>query len=278
MKANDWLKQIPASLLQWDDIPLTGAAPEFPWNDLAEKLSNRFGLKDINIELLDTKWRTEKEFYENIPDPLFITLTVGTLEGSLVWAMSKDDIALMVSDTLLNKRDTNLANLDIDLVKSFYTFAAMEVIHSLKELAYLPSLSIHLAEEELLPKEAALCFDLTIHLNGNALSGRLMLSTEFRKGWAKHFTPKVPNIYFEDPLAEKVHLTLSMETGKITLSQKQWDSVAVGDFIVLDRCTVDPDNAENGSILLKINDIPMFNAEINDGHVKILEQSQVYQG
>lgn len=276
MKSYDWIKQIPSSLLQWDDIPLTGASPPFPWQALSQKLAQIFELDSLRIELFEKKWRTEKEFDEGIANAIPLHLSIGNIEGSVVWLMAREDLAALMA-LLLKSSSTSPVESDKDFFEGFALFTALQTLHALQELKFAPGTPIRIKDNGSLPNEAALSFDVKISLPNLAMTARLLLSSKARKGWADLHQPKIPDIYYQEPLAEKITLAANLEVGKTTITKMEWENIAAGDFIMLDSCTIDP--AENkGRVLLKVHGIPLFTGALENGNVTILERTQLHEG
>ncbi len=272
-KSYDWIRQIPSSLLQWDDTPLLGSAPTFPWAQFSKELSKILGISDIAITNSDTQWRSEDDFYHGIPNPITQHFSVNGMEGSITWVMPKDDVAKLMANLLAQKAEADFQP-DEELFASFYKFIAVEAIHTISQVKFDPTLSIHLLEEGSIPDEAALCTDIEMKFGGKSVLGRLLVSSAFRASWANHYTPKTPDAYLKAPLSEKLDVTVHLEAGQTYLPRSQWDEVNTGDFMLLDNCWIDPKN-NHGSIRMLVKGVPLFSGVVDDGKIKILENSQL---
>lgn len=271
----DWIKYLPSSILQWDEIPLLGLPPPFPWDGLSQGLSQLFNIENIKIEHLDTKWRLQEDLLQGYPHPFPIYFSVTSMEGHLTWLMNRADLESILA-TLILKSETRPPLTNPGFMEGFYEFIAMQVLHHLSQLEWDKTLSIHAFMNGELPLEPALCIDVNLFISPRKLNGRLVISNAFRKSWMERYTPKTPDAYLQAPLAEQLTLPLGVEAGKTVLTQQEWKEVSLGDFIIVDQYGIDPDTNQ-GQVVIKINDRPIFNAQFEAGHIKILESTQPHE-
>lgn len=271
----DWIRYLPPSILQWDEIPLLGLPPPFPWEGLTQNLSQLFNIKDLKIEPIDTQWKAQEDLLQGFVDPQPIFFSITTIEGHVTWIMNRADIETILT-SLIIKNGQRPPFTDPGLLEGFYQFVAVETLHSLSQLEWDKTLAIHTFINGELPTDAALCVDVSLSLPPQNFNGRLLISNAFRKSWAQHYTPKTPDAYLHTPLAEQLTLPLSIEAGKTDLTQEEWKSISTGDFILLDQCSIDSDSYQ-GQVLVAINNTPVFNAELADGNIKIIEFTQKHE-
>jgi len=271
-KSYDWLRQIPSSLLEWDEIPLLGAMPEFPFEEFALRIGKALSLQNPAIECTDVRWRSQKDFFSGIPNHVGLHFSGAGLEDTFSLIMQKEEVATFLS-RLLAPEDTSLIRPDEELFVAFYKFIAVEAIHILSQCAFDKTLSVRLLDAGEFPPEAALCCDIAFKYSGNILSGRLLLSPGFRKSWSERYAPKSTEHYLESSLASNVDLFIRLEVGKTRLSRTLWNTVLPGDFLLLENCWVDPDT-ESGTGRLLVHDIPIFAAELEKSRAKVAEYSR----
>lgn len=274
-KSFDWIKQIPSSLLQWDDIPLLGSAPNFPWQEFSSQISQSLGLGQLTLEPSDIQWVTESEYAKGVANPVALHFSIDAIEGTVSFMMPKDDIAYLVARLLSQNSASNPA-INQDLFDGFYHFLALEAIRALGEVEFDKTLSLHVIEEGNLPHEAALCQDIAIKLPEKNIVGRLLISSDFRKSWAQHYSPKTFDALLASPLSEKLDLTVHLRAGQTTLPQQMWQQINPGDCLLLDDCWVDPDSNE-GELMLVINDVSLYNGKFSQGKITVGEPAQMQQ-
>lgn len=272
MKTYDWIRKLPPTLLQWDEIPLLGAPPEFPWKEYSSFLSSLFKLSSFNITPSEIEWRETEDYFHGIANPVTVPLQIDGIPGALLFAMPQGDL-LTLFDLLLQNKEDNL-ELEEDFKESFTQFLALEAIHAIRNVKFDPSLSIQVTSNKELPMEAALCQDITIQLEDRKITGRIILSSEFRSSWASRYSIKSKEAYLNSPIAEKLNLTLHVETGKVVIGQKEWSTISNGDFLLLDQCNLNPTTNE-GTAALTVNGFTLFNATIKEGNIQISESPHI---
>lgn len=266
-KTYDWVKEISPDLKQLDAIPLTGSPP-FPWEEFSERLSKAFEREGLTIQPGETVWKKKEELLEGLGDaPYPLTLTIPSLRGEVYWVMPAQEIDLLAA-LILTKESHPLAFHDPDLTESFYRFLALEILYHLTQTSFDKSLSPVLTHPRSLPDQNALCKDISITVNDHTIWGRLILSPDFRSSWAEHFahTP-----ILSEEMGRLIETTVHLEAGKCHLTREEWNSIQLGDFILLDSCSLKATDHFSGNVMLTIHDRPAFRAKLKDGTLKILE-------
>lgn len=269
----DWLKQLPSALLRQDEIPLLGFPPPFPWEQLSAKLAELFAISDLSIKPATSfEWRTGENLFSGMGDKLVpLHVSIAPTGGTLCWIMPESDITLLMQ-LLLKQEQQPLDIIDPDFQQGFYRFLAIETIHSISRLDFDKALSAHIMTSQDLPKEDALCLDISIETQQKTVWGRLVISAELRQKWKERYAQRT----LEIPVSERLNLTIGLEVGRIRLKPSEWSQLAVGDFLILDSCTLEPDG--KGKILLRVEGLPLFNAELQNGKINILEYSSYHEG
>lgn len=274
-KSYDWLRQIPSSLLLEDQIPLLGSPPPFPWEEFSTKFSQMLGIEDFSISFKDIQWRSEKDFFTEIANPLSLHFIVNGIEDAFSWIMSKADISALIAHLIHGETNPQLIT-DDDMFSAFYQFMAIEALHTISNLEFDRSLSIHLVEKEEFPKSAALCLDVGIRFLNKTIFGRFLFSSNFRKSWAERYASKTTEAYLDSFFASQLNLTLHIEVGQLQLSRNLWDKIQLGDFVLIDNCSIDPNTHEGqGRLLLK--GLPLFGIKFQNNKVEIADVSEFQQ-
>jgi flagellar motor switch protein FliN len=264
-----WIREIKPELKQLDQIPLTGASPPFPWNELGEKLAQSFEKERIQIEPSEIQWRSKQDLYEGFGDSLFpLFFSIPSFRGTACWVMPEQEMAALEA-LLLTKDSHPIYFQDRALSESFYRFLALEVLYNLSQVHFDPSIAPILLNEQALPQEDSLCLDISMHIQGQTLWGRLIISPEMRTSWVEHFSKLAPSALTQE-ISKQVDVILHIEAGKTALTLKQWSDVNLGDFIILDQCSLDKEDL-NGRVALTLHGKNIFRAKLKDGNIKILE-------
>ena len=114
----DWIREIKPELKGLDAIPLTGAAPPFPWDQLASRLGQSFE-RNIQIKPGEIQWRAKDQLYEGLGDsPFPLIFAIPSLRGNAFWVMPEQDMVILES-LLLTKETHPISFQDRDLSESF---------------------------------------------------------------------------------------------------------------------------------------------------------------
>lgn len=265
----DWVREIQPNLKKLDSIPLTGNAPPFPWPDFSARLARSFD-SELAIEPGEMAWRPKENLYEGLGDsPFPLIFSLSPLKGQVCWVMPSQEMAVLAA-LLLTKQSHPLALHDSALNESFYRFLALEVLYHLTQVSFGKTLTPILTQQTTLPSQDSLCWDISTQLQGQTIWGRLLISPEFRQSWVEHFAQQHELSPLSQQMSQLIDITVHVEAGHTYLSLAEWKAVQPGDFIILDRHSLDSENLD-GRVMLTINGKPAFRAKIKDKTLKILE-------
>jgi flagellar motor switch protein FliN/FliY len=200
--------------------------------------------------------------------PYPLILTIPSLRGQVCWVIPSQALDVLAA-LLLTQESHPLTFHDPDLTESFYRFLALEVLYQLSQLTFDKTLTPILTSQTTLPQQDSLCKDIAIVINEQTLWGRLILSPEFRLAWTEHFAHSAPT-ELSQQLSELASVIVHLEAGQCEMSLREWQAILPGDFILLDRCSLDADSF-NGRVVLTVNGKKAFRAKLKDGTLKILE-------
>lgn len=272
----NWLKEVPATLLELDDIPLLGYPPLFPWETFTQKLAQTFQIKNLKIKPLDYQWKEAEDIISGVggkPFPLW--LNVPGIEGDLCWIFAERDLHGLMA-ILITKQSKPLDIIDPEFEKGFTHFLAYETIHIFNQVSQDKTLNPHLLEKSNVPNEPCLCQDISIELEDVSFIGRLAISQKFRHSWKEKYNARTLGVPLNPELAEKIQLPVHLEIGSIALSPKEWKSLEIGDFVIMEQNSFNPDD-ENARLTLTLDGQPLFRAKLKDGNIKILEHPLYYE-
>lgn len=272
----DWLKEIPTSLLQLDDIPLLGHPPAFPWESFSEKLAQTFQVQQLKVTPLECQWRELSDIISGVGGkPFPLHLNIPGIDGDLCWIFSERDLHSLMA-ILITKQTKPLDIIDPEFEKGFTHFLAYEVIHIFNQVSVDKTLNPHLSERDSLPEDACLCQDIAIKLEEMTFVGRLAISQAFRRSWKEKYAERTLETPLSPTLTEKVYLPVHLEIGSLTFSLAEWKSLEPGDFLVMNQNSFNPDD-DNARLTLTLNGQPFFRAKLKSGNIKILEHPLYYE-
>lgn len=273
-----WLKTIDPRILKEDHIPLLGKAPPFPWNDFSAQLAKVFELDSLSLQPGELKWITPEELGAFISEgvrPLYFS--VATLEGHLCWLMPESDILTLINAVVNKKVEEAPPIMDVDFKEGFYDFIALEALFAISNLDFDSTLSPHLLKEGELGQDPCLCLDVTLSLwDGHHVAGKWLISADFSRSWQERYSQRSLTTPLSKKLGEHVQVEVSLEAGKASIPYDEWKNVSCGDFILLDQCSMDPDE-EKGRVWATLKGMPCFRARIKPGQLKVLELPLYYE-
>jgi flagellar motor switch protein FliN/FliY len=266
----NWIREISPELKSLDSIPLTGASPSFPWEELASRLADALDVDHLSIQPGEVSWRSKDELCQGLGDnPFPLVFTIPTMKGQACWIMPEQELSVLAA-LLLTKESHPLTFHDRDLSESFYRFLALEVLYQLTQISFDTSITPILTSTSSIPDEDSLCKDISISLQGQTIWGRLIISPDLRGSWVDHFAQLQTTSELSEKIAQDAQVTVHLEAGKSELSFDEWNDVKPGDFILLDSCSFDPEKWA-GRVILTVNGKRVFRGKLKEGSLKILE-------
>ena len=264
-----WIKKIPESIAKADTIPLLGDPPPFPWENLAQDLKNLLELSSLQIAPAEFVWAEEGAALKGMGSPLTVKkFSIDTLEGSLFVAIPEKDIVKIMDKLLL--KGNKLAPLDDQFQSAFVDFLTLEIMHAVKQIGHAPELIPKLEEDTEIPNTPMLYMDLAVTADNFVTAPRLIISAEMNQSLKKHYVKNTADDAFKHPLSSQCDVILHLEAGKTSLSQDQWKNVKPGDFILLERCSLNP-GENSGTVTMTLKGQPVLRGNIQDGNINILE-------
>lgn len=274
----DWLKELEPELAKLDDSPLIGHPPVFPWNQFTQQLASLFELDDLKITPSEIQWRAAQDLYSDLPSPLLpIDISISGFKGLVHWILPEIDIPMLMA-TLLEHRDgVPLHHINKEYQEGFYRFLGIEVVNAFTQVDFDPNLVPHLNTGTTLPQGHSLCMDITISFRHHSFTGRLIISETFREEWKRRYTTtSLMSNPHTKKLAGNVIITATLEAGRTPLSLKQWKKAKVGDFVLIEKCSLTED-FKNGKVLINYRGTPVYIAELEEGNIKILQALQYHE-
>lgn len=266
---DDWIKQVDPLLFSQDEPLLLGPTPPFSWQDLTTSLQEHLHLPELSLRPRELHWRDDNHLFEGLDNsPQKLQFILAPLEGSAFWVMPEKDLWNLFTWVLAEKA-TNADILNDELKEGFYQFIAIEVLSLLEKSGLFKDLSPQLAETQSFPQGPFLCLDVEIQSHQTTLWGRLCLSPDFRRSW-KHFREAAPHEPLTSSLAPKLELTLNIEAGEAILSAREWETVQLGDLLIIENSSYDPE-LKKGNVHLTFKGKKIFRGRLRHDHIKLSE-------
>lgn len=266
-----WLRQIPGELYPLDEKPLLGFPPKFPWEVFSSQLADSLQIQALSITPEDLQWRSETDLFSGLGDHLkVLSLSINPLAGTVWWVMPEQALSRLMHLLLSKESQVSSETIDECFYKAFYQFIAVEAINAFEKTDFDKKLAPTILKEVTLPAEPCLGLNICISIGNETIYGRLFLSQTFRKSWMQRYIQQQKILALSSPIADSLNVIVHLEAGKINLKPSEWKQIVPGDFVVLDSCSLDPDE-DKGRVMLVINGTPFFRGKIKQGSLKILE-------
>ncbi|MBJ7449240.1 MAG: type III secretion system cytoplasmic ring protein SctQ [Parachlamydiales bacterium] len=260
----DWIERIEDSLYQLDEVPLMGNGPEFPWKELTQHLMNRWSFAGCTLKVKESKWRKNSELQDGLGEnPTAVAVEFSMLNGFFYILMPKNDLNELTAQ-LLDMPATEI--LDPNFENGLLYYLVADMLQAITQFDGFKDLSPRLLEDSALTEEEAFCCDIEMTTAKKTVYCRSVMTKTLQKSWKEHFSqsPVKPPI---DKL-RKLDLYLHAEVARTILPLKDWHNAHIGDFLVLDNCSYDPDE-KKGSAMLYLQTRPLFRARLRDNTLKI---------
>lgn len=271
-KPYGWISSLSESLMDMGKLPLWGSPPPFPWQEATASLKESLSLDQLSLRLLKADLLSKERLLEGMgSEPFILPVQLSPLPHVLFFVLPQLNVRLLSSLCLSTTPAPDTTFSDSRFIEGFYRFIVLNALYSLNEKKAFGDLTATLAEPAPFPSDPCLCVDLQIQAEGHSCAGRLVCPAPFQQAFKQHFATKRVDLTSPE-LSPIVDLTLRLECGGVTLSQKQFSDLLVGDLLLLDHCTLDPITSK-GTLEIVLGRRPIFQARIRENQIKILDYS-----
>jgi hypothetical protein len=277
MKASppsSFLRKVEETIAMTQKIPLWGSRPCFPWEALSLWMQKEINDPHFRIIPVLQEAMNPKDFLVPFGDnPKLFSFQLSPITAPITWVISKETLTQMTAKILQGPEIKDSS--DFRFQEGFFQFLLLHVTKQIEDLKVYRDLHIQWVKEAEIPKAAAFVIDISIELYEQVFLSRLIISEEFQVAFASHFTEPSFNP-LSSPISPKIDVLLKLEIGNCTLSQEEWHAVQVGDLLILDYCSYDPE-AQKGCANLSWEETPYFKVKVRKNSLKIVDYA-VYNG
>jgi flagellar motor switch protein FliN len=265
----NWVKEIHQALIEAKEIPLSGFSPAFPWEEFSRKIASFLQVSELKISPRQTQFLSSGEITAGFGTGFIsMALDMTPLSGQVFWLMGKEDVAKLTALVLV-PTNGNKGFSSFKFQEGFYYFLATKAVRAIDELNAFSDLALKIGKTAPLPQEESLCIDVEIKYPKQTLWGRLVCPASFHQDFKTHFSTAEPPP-LTSALTKRTDVSLGLEIGQTVLSLSEWKEVSIGDFILLDRCTFDP-NMRKGTAMLTLHQTPLLRARVKENSLKIVD-------
>ncbi len=272
--SHDWLKLLEKALLKQQLLPVLEEHFPFPWEAAEEAIEETLSLSDLTLSSSQAVWKNHSEFLQGMGEnPSIAHIELSPIEGSLFFILSQSDLSELTA-TVLVEGEEKETFAGPKLRQGFYQFLLLKVLNTLDHLKVFKDASLHLLPPASLPQEDGFCLDIACELPSRTIRGRLVCPQSFLSAFKAH-QPFQKTTLLSIAKTTPLDLTLRCEVGHTALSSAEWETVQVGDFLMLDRSSFDPAEGK-GSFTAFLGDTALFMARFKPEGLKVLDYA-LYQ-
>lgn len=262
-----FLENLTVALKERELLPMWGQLPPFPWKSLEAIVKEVFENEDLEVSQTSADWIEYNHFFEGLGEnPITLSLALTPLHPPFFLAFSKDDIETLTV-SLLDKKDAKKSFVNTDYLSGFFRFVVLKLLTKFNTTNSFEGLSVKMNNAGL-KSEPGYCVNIQIKHPQQALHARAIFPESFHKVASSHFMDKPLEkeaLYSIDP-----KLSLSLTCGHVTLSIGDWESLKVGDFLVLDSCSYNP-SKKSGSLKLNLSNHNLLLMHLKHQQLKIID-------
>lgn len=262
----EWKQLLADTLQEAKVIPLWGNPPPFPWESLSTTLAKEWKIPSLKIHCVKTFWATQEETLIHLgAGPVIIPLEVTPLNGEAYLAIASEDMRVL-SKALMQTSSTSP---DLPVARGFYQFAVLQALKAFKDISSYPDLHVKIASEKPLPPDSFFTCDISISLPHGAVYAKLLLTQSLLTAFRETFPVKGAS-YLESPTAQKLPISLRLTVGQSVIPLQEWQHVRVGDFVVLDNCSLAP-KQKKGRARFLLHNTALFEVSVRKEKISILD-------
>jgi len=260
------LQTIETNLIDYLDLPKNLSQIPFPIFEVEQAAKKVFQLEEFRIHAEQQKLISQEEislFFEN--NPFHICLKATSLQSEAYCLMSQTEMNNFCSFLL----EANPAQIsDEEFLQALFFYATSQLLSSLQQTSFTKNINIQIQDSFSLPKEPLYDMPITLQTETKTATCHLAMTLPFQKDLFAHFQTKVTSIPTD--LKKSLQIPLGLEIGSTELSYQEVSKLENGDFILLDRCTFDPDTG-HGNVSFMLGEKSIFRGKIKEGEIKILD-------
>ncbi len=259
-----WIKRIEPILREELNLESKGWIPEFDFAPLSAHLSKALYLEGLTITSGTREWKSAEHIRLGFgTNPSVFTFECPLIKGPLYWITAERDVD-RVTEWL--EKGTFLSK---ELKKGLYEYALLEGLDALQRVPRFKPFSCQITEKHLPEQGALYSIDISLQYQEEILWCRLAMSKDALMSIENHFAMGDITIRSLETFPH-LPLDLYLSAGFVRLTETQFSSLRVGDFVMLDQFYYRP-KSQKGSFQLAINDTQLFQVKIKEDQMKILD-------
>lgn len=250
------------------ELPVHPRSFAFDFKPIAKRLCDLFQIDAIDIKTQPAKKVSSEEANALFSDAtLYERISVPACTGHVFWITPKTSLKHFTLLALAKeeKEDELVSN---DLLEGFKRFIAAELIFQVNQ-EKSPLFQSALIEQKELPSTGGYLYELLVNCGEKQLNCSLFLTDAFAKSFSQNVKSQAP-LKIPKNIKQSVKTTVGLDIGHFSMNVEAFSKLKKGDFVVLDRCTLDPET-KHGNLTLKLKEKSLFRAKLKEGNLKILD-------
>lgn len=273
--ALDWVKQVDTILHDLEEKkPEFGAPFTLDWEGVEQDLATLFNQSDLSLSHTIKGWVGAEEIWQDSWENLY-TLAIDwrPLNEPVYFITESEDLKRLLAELVGGEKKAAFFY-ETDLIQGFYHYLTSEMLSSIETRSFAAPLSPHISQffegiPEKIAQKPVFLIEVALTINEKTFWGKILLSEKFQKAWKTYFA-RLPQPAISEELKKKLHVNLALEVGRCDMKLSEFQAMNVGDFLLLDYCSYDPE-MQKGGFVMTLNHQPIFRGKIKEGGVKITQ-------
>lgn len=262
---SSWLPYISKAIIEAKETPLISSL-QLTKEKIEQSLYEILQIASLTLELEEFKFMQSDELLAKIgSDSKIISFNMPPLEGNAHLIFDSNEFTTLLNLSL--NLETTAINSDI--VQAYQDFFFAKIMQSIESSNQLGGLSLKLAKDNTLPKDACLTLEGIINTSKAKFPFYLVISPFLRKSLKDY---QIKQNIKPSNIPPHIPLDLSCAIGKVHLSLYDWQNICEGDFIIIDSLGFDL-LKKTGNIALSYKNNVLFYGKLNDNTIKISQSS-----
>lgn len=271
-KQQDWIHAVEELLTESRKIPMWGKTPFIDFHKLSMQIAKAMNMPSFHVTQGTPSWVDASVLKEKEKTTSSIFISLSHLEGHIVWMMSEKERSLLCYHLLLSQGIKGA--LSKSFQEGFYQYLLVEALHNFDACHFFDDVHPSFKEGSI-ANESYCLIAINIKVKEISFTAHIAISSTLQRSLIRHYQNTLRPMT-DSPLSKDLKLTMNLQVGSVTLTTKQWRSLDVGDFILLDHCSYDPIE-QKGSVILLLNDTPILRGRLKKNTVKIQDFAFYYE-
>jgi type III secretion system YscQ/HrcQ family protein len=256
----DWIKKVDGLLVELNKEPQIKKVRSVPIEPVEKQLQTIFQDPALSVTYSFKGWVKQEE--SSFLQKQCYVVSLPPLQNPLLISLDKNAFLKLAVPSMVSVSE--------EVAEGFVSYIFAEVMHTIHTTKSIAPLGMQL-QSEMRSLDQEYYFQVNVSLSSprGQLWIALLFSRAFKEEWNRYFINE-PILPLSIEEQEKIELELGLRLGEATLSLKELKSLQEGDFLLLENCLYDP-KTKKGSLLVTLQDEPIFRAKLKDGLLKLVE-------